>query len=134
MLCGTQLNTYACSNATGTTCTKVAVSIVKLNTSVVCGPAELVVMNGDEYGALVNNDVSLFDAFSQVGIQVSDVQTSYQTVLSSLAGGGGGTVDPNPDIIQAEGVIFAATLVAIASIYGLKRVYRLLVPEGAGHD
>lgn len=73
--------------------------------------------------------------------------TSYTSgfVASAVAGsaGTGGTVSgtvtlapslPDASVIEAQGFMFAATLVALAVIFGLKRVYRLFVPESAGHE
>jgi hypothetical protein len=75
-------------------------------------------------------------AFSNAAISIPSLQTSMQGLQTQMTAlmTGASRPAPNPEILQAEGVIFGATLVAIASIYGLKRVYRLFVPEGAGHE
>jgi hypothetical protein len=42
---------------------------------------------------------------------------------------------PDPDVIQAEGVIFGAVLTAMCAVYGLKKIYKILShAEGVGHE
>lgn len=137
MNCGTLLTTYACSNATGTTCTKVAVKVVNINANTVCLPGELVVMSGTEYSDLFNTIAAA--ETNSVGANDTAVTVSNQfdqilTALTAAAGGGGGTSAPNPDVIEAEGLIFGATLVALCSIYGLKYIYRLFTGGMSNHE
>lgn len=49
MRCASALATYVCSNVSGTTCTKAAVTIPIFSTATVCAPTDLVVVTGAEW-------------------------------------------------------------------------------------
>lgn len=71
---------------------------------------------------------------SVLTVATCDASTSYllsSTEFTLLTAGS----LMNPDVINAELVLFGAFLAAFAVMFGLKQVYRLLVPSsGAGHE
>jgi hypothetical protein len=69
-----------------------------------------------------------------VAVVTCDASTSYmlsQTEFNILTAGS----VFNPDVVAAQLVLFAAFMGALAVMFGLKQVYRLLVPSsGVGHE
>jgi len=68
-----------------------------------------------------------------VSVSPCDSSSSYmlsQTEFNILTAGS----VLNPDVVAAESVLFGATLTALAVIFGIKQVYRILMPVEAGHE
>lgn len=84
---------------------------------------------GSDAGINITQDSTI----SALATDLSGVKSAVITLQGSTGGVSSST--PNPEIIQAEGVIFAATLAALCAVYGLKRIYRMFVPVGeVGHE
>jgi hypothetical protein len=97
----------------------VTVTVPSITAATTCAATDLVVVTQPEYaGFVADHDVAV---------------AAQSTASAALVAATSSTV--NPDVIQAEMVLFGATLTACAIVFGLKRVYRLLVPaDGAGHE
>lgn len=128
MRCAAALATYACSNATGTTCTKVAVTIPAINANATCTASELVVLLKSEYDIL---NTGVITATSSNTSQNTTIQTltdglnSANSAIVALQGGGSGGSTPNPEILAAQSALFGVILVAAVVIWGSKKIYNL---------
>lgn len=129
MRCVLPLNTYTCSNAAGTSCTKVPVALPNITASTSCTGAELVLLARPEYDALIAKDVSLTTASTNANNLANVANTNATTALTEIAKGLTLQVKPyeaTKDDYAAITAIFTVALVAGAVIWGLKQVLCIL--------
>jgi hypothetical protein len=114
MKCATPLLTYTCNSGSGTTCTKVTVTIPAINANTTCLSTDLVVMTGAEYTTVTGN--------------AATAVTTANAASASVAAGVNVHVLPyeaTPDDYLAISTIFGAFLVAACVIWGAKYVYAI---------
>lgn len=120
MKCGVPTSAYACSNAAGTTCTKVAFTAINLSANTTCAASEFVILSQPEYASL---SASVTSSTSANGTQTASI-TSLQTDVNLLkAWSGVGSSVPNTDVLAAQSVLFAATFATLAVVWGVRRVF-----------
>lgn len=160
MKCAAAYSTFTCSNTSGTTCTRVAVTIPSINANTTCVAADLVVLTQPEYAAMVTATTTAQNTANTAQSTANTAQTSatgatsgntsqdglIATLTTQLASanaaivslqgssGGGGSSTPNPDVIAAEAVIFGVSLTAVALIWGAKRIYKHFSPSVAVYE
>ncbi len=129
MRCVLPLNTFTCSNAAGTTCTKVAVSLPSITSSTACSGSELLLLTRPEYDSLIAKDAALTTATNNAGNLANTANVNATSALNQIAIGLTLHVKPyeaTADDYSAITAIFAVGMVAGAVIWGLKQVMRLL--------
>lgn len=114
--CVKPLATYTCSNASGTTCTKVSATVYVLSTNTTCPAGEFALLTSAQ-------ETAISTATTNVTSQQSSI-TALNAAVVALQGGGGYSV--NADVITAETTIFGIVLAAAAVIWGVKQVYHTL--------
>jgi hypothetical protein len=170
--CIKPLVTYTCSNASGTTCTKVAATVYIPSANTACAAGEFAVLlqtektqfDGDRplitalqtatgtlttqtnglttttngltttTNGLTSTTNSLTTATNGLlagdTTQAADIAT-LKGQMQLIAAGSSilGTQPPNPQIIQAEAVIFGLALAAACAVWGMKKVYQIFIPH-----
>lgn len=130
MRCVLPLNTHTCSNAGGTNCTKVAVTLPSITASTSCSGSELVLLSRPEYDALIAKDAALTTAASNANSLAATANTNATTALTEIAKGLTLQVKPyeaTTDDYSAITAIFVLALVAGSVIWGLKQIRRILL-------
>ncbi len=125
MLCVLPLNTYTCSNAGGSNCAKVAVSLPSITASSTCSGAELLLLTSSEYAAL---SVATTNANNLATVANANATTALTEIAKGL------TLQVKPyeattDDYSAITAIFVVALVAGAVIWGLKQIRRILLNQ-----
>lgn len=113
MRCATLLPTYTCSNATGTTCTKVTVTTLAVQVRTACVTGDMVLLDNTDYTTLTNN--------------VTSAGTKADSATAAVVQGV--TMKPieaTADDYQAIATIFAAVLTAAAVVWGVKQLFLVL--------
>jgi len=66
-------------------------------------------------------------AFSNAAVSIPGLQSQVTNLNAQMAAlvSGQTVTAPNPEILQAQGIVFGVALTAACAIYGLKRVYGL---------
>ncbi len=129
MRCVVPLSTFTCSNAAGTACAKVSVTLPSITTATTCAASDLVLLTKPEYDALLAKDVALTAATATATTSAANANTSANTALIQIAEGLNLRVQPyeaTQDDYAAITAIFAVALTAGAIIWGVKQVLRLL--------
>ena len=144
--CTRPLVTYTCSNASGTTCTKVATTVYVTSANTTCPTGELALLTPTEYATFLARATTLTTLTNQVsalqgvdttqGSTIAGLQTStsgYSSTITQLqndvnlmkAGAASFTGiagNPNPAVIQAQSVIFGLVMGCAALIWGCKKL------------
>lgn len=129
MLCATLTNVYTCTNSTGTTCTKsIRQQIPVVNANTTCGSTDYVLLIQADYANITQGAtagqastaqiLSIQNDLMSINSQISSIQNFFGTAAT-------------PENYAAITAIFAATVTALAIVWGFKRIVKLFstVPE-----
>lgn len=126
--CIKPLSTFTCSNSASTTCVKQANTVYVVSASTTCSATEFAVLKQADYNNLLALVAGQPVTASTNTAQTNNIAALQTQVNALLAGAVSATINngqPNPEVLQAEGILFGAVFVAATLIWGTKRVMRV---------
>ena len=143
MKCALAFATYTCSNASGTTCTKVLTNTLAINANATCGAGDLIVLTQPEYTALntaittaqttgttaQTSATTAGNLANSATTLANTAQTAANKAQAAIDAGVKVQIAPmtaTADEYQAVTAIFAVVLTAACVVWGVKQLLRLL--------